>query len=146
MAVPLGPRLWSALDLPAPSLAAGLLLILAVATAWWALGGVGVHVDEDPAVRVAAVDVEYAGVEATAARVAVVNPLSRPVVGTVTVSARAGAGEALAVARSRARFEPESTTVVVRFDAPVPAGRFEAVRVRVTPGVGRRTTGSRRTP
>lgn len=142
--VPLGRTLWSALDLPAPPLAAGLIMVLVVAGVSGALGGA--RSPGGPAVRVVGVELEYRGVEATAANVIVANRRDDPLLAAVTTTLHAGTEEPVAAGRSRTRLGPALTTVTVRFDAPVSVGRFESVYVRVIPGVRPRATDAPRTP
>lgn len=139
---PLGRRIWSALDLPAPSLVAGLLVVLAAASASGVLGGI--HPSLRPSVRVVDVDLGYAGIETTAARVEFANPRDGTVPVAVVVTFQAGARETVAAARSSVRLPPGTSTATVRFATPVSVSRFERVRVSITPES--RSTGSPRTP
>lgn len=133
-------------DLPAAPLAVGLLLVLAaVGTMGVPGGGVG-EANHGPAVEVVGVDIEYAGVRATAARIRVRSSRDSALVAAVAVSLHTDTDEAVAVARAPARLAPGATTVAVRFDEPVHVRWFESVHVTVTSAVRGRPTGPARTP
>lgn len=139
-------RTGGCVDLPAAPLVVGLLLVLAAVSTTGVLGSGADGTGNGPAVQVVDADVEYVGLEATAARVRVRNSHNGALLAAVTVSLHTDADEVVAVARRPARVEPGVTTVAVRFDEPVHVRWFESVRVTVTSAVRDRPTGPARTP
>ncbi len=122
------------------------MLVLAAAGTTGALASGASDTGDGPAVRVVDADVEYVGLEATAAQVQVRNSRDGALVAVVTVSLHTDTDEAVAVAQTPARLAPGATTVAVQFDEPVHVRRVDSVRVTVTSAVRDRPTGPARTP